>query len=128
LRGPVLTAWLAAAAGVLTVPIVSATPHLERQGTTTRLIVNNRPLLILGGELGNSSASSASYMAPHWARLHALHLNTVLAPVSWELIEPTEGRFNWQSVDSMLAAARANLCARQARRTGFQPVLDRIHR
>jgi beta-galactosidase GanA len=104
----ILAAFVAGAAGILGCLDAAAVPHLERQGTATRLIVKNRPMLILGGELGNSSASSAAYMAPHWPRLHQMHLNTVLAPVSWELIEPTEGRFEWQSVDSMLAAARAN--------------------
>jgi beta-galactosidase GanA len=62
----------------------------------------------LGGELGNSSASSDRYMAPHWPRLKQMHLNTVLAPVYWELIEPTEGHFDWSSVDSLIKAARAN--------------------
>ena len=47
-------------------------------------------------------------MAPHWPRLKAMHLNTVLAPVSWELIEPVEGQFDWTSVDALLRAARAN--------------------
>ena len=73
-----------------------------------QLIVQNKPMLVLGGELGNSSASSAAYMAPHWARLKQMHLNTVLAPVSWELIEPTEGRFDWESVDALVRNARAN--------------------
>ena len=73
-----------------------------------RLIVKGRPMLLLGGELGNSSASSATYMAPHWPRLKQLSLNTVLTPVSWELIEPLEGRFDWSSVDTLIAAARAN--------------------
>ena len=63
-------------------------------------------MLSSAGELGNSSASSAAYMAPHWAKLKAMHLNTVLAPVSWELIEPQEGRYDWSSVDAMLKAAR----------------------
>src|SRR5690349_10570760 len=65
-------------------------------------------MLILGGELGNSSASSERYMAPHWARLREMHLNTVLTPVSWELIEPTEGQFRWDSIDALIKAARAN--------------------
>ena len=73
-----------------------------------RLVVKGRPMLVLGGELGNSSASSATYMAPHWPRLKQLFLNTVLTPVSWELLEPREGRFDWSSVDALLAAARAN--------------------
>lgn len=86
----------------------AAAPRLEAQGTAQRLIVQGQPMLVLGGELGNSSASSAPYMAPHWARLKHMHLNTVLAPVSWELIEPSEGRFVWDSVDALLQGARAN--------------------
>ena len=86
----------------------AAPPALEKQGTAMRLMVKGHPMLVLAGEVGNSSASSAAYMAPHWARLKAMHLNTVLTPVSWELIEPQEGRFDWSSVDALLAAARAH--------------------
>jgi len=103
-----LAAYLAVCIVVLASEIATAVPHLEPQGSAQRLIVNGRPMLILGGELGNSSASSAAYMAPHWPRLHQMHLNTVLAPVSWELIEPSEEHFDWSSVDSMIEAARAN--------------------
>ena len=86
----------------------AATPHLEKQGTAERLIVQGKPMLLLAGELGNSSASSAAYMAPHWARLRQMHLNTVITPVYWELIEPTEGHFDWNGVDALIKAARAN--------------------
>ncbi|MBO9517254.1 MAG: DUF5597 domain-containing protein [Porphyrobacter sp.] len=83
-------------------------PHLERRGDATQLIVDGRPFLILGGELGNSSASSREYMRPYWAKLRAMNLNTVLAPVSWELIEPEERRFDFASVDGLLEDARAH--------------------
>ncbi len=86
----------------------AAPPRLEKQGTTQSLIVDGKPFLILGGELGNSSASNAQYLKPHWPRLQAMHLNTVLAPVYWELIEPVEGRFDWTSVDALLRDARAH--------------------
>jgi beta-galactosidase GanA len=85
----------------------AAPARLEKQGSTQQLIVDGKPFLILGGELGNSSASNAAYMREHWPRLKAMNLNTVLAPVYWELIEPAEGRFDWTSVDSMLRDARA---------------------
>jgi beta-galactosidase GanA len=83
-------------------------PHLRRQGTATQLIVDGAPFLILGGEVGNSSASSLEYLRPYWATLRALHLNTVLAPVYWELIEPAEGRLNFATVDTLIRDARAN--------------------
>jgi beta-galactosidase GanA len=87
---------------------VAAPPKLQKQGDTRQLLVDGKPFLILGGELGNSSASSADYMKPHWPRLRAMHLNTVLAPVYWELIEPAEGKYDWSSVDALLRDARAH--------------------
>jgi beta-galactosidase GanA len=92
----------------LATPALADTPRLQRQGTTSQLVVDGKPMLLIGGELSNSAASSATYMAPHWAKLRAMHLNTVLAPVSWELIEPVEGRYDWSSLDAMLRDARAN--------------------
>lgn len=83
-------------------------PKLVRHGTATQLEVQGKPMLLLAGELGNSSASSAAYMAPHWPRLKAMNLNTVLAPVQWDMIEPTEGRFDWSSVDRLIRDARAH--------------------
>jgi beta-galactosidase GanA len=83
-------------------------PRLVKKGTATQLVVQGKPVLMLGGELGNSSASSATYMAPHWKRLKDMHVDTVLAPVQWEMIEPDEGRFDFSSVDQMLKDARAN--------------------
>ncbi|HUQ10863.1 MAG TPA: DUF5597 domain-containing protein [Steroidobacteraceae bacterium] len=100
-----LAALAAACAGLA---VHAAAPHLERHGGTKQLLVHDRPWLILGGELGNSSASRAGYLKPHWPRLAAMNLNTVLAPVYWELIEPGEGEFDWSSVDALLRDARAN--------------------
>ncbi|MDP3404397.1 MAG: DUF5597 domain-containing protein [Brevundimonas sp.] len=81
-------------------------PRLVPHGGRLELLVDDRPFLMLAGELGNSTASTARSMAPHWATLRAAGLNTVLAPVSWELIEPEEGRFDFTSVDDLLAGAR----------------------
>ena len=61
----------------------AGTPRLVKVNGTQHLMVHDRQFLILGGELGNSSASSAEYMEQHWPRLKAMHLNTVLAPVYW---------------------------------------------
>src|ERR1039457_7234357 len=86
--------WLLAALPVASQSkLVTNTPHLERRGDTTQLIVDGKPFLVLGGELYNNSATSLEYMKPVWPRLAAMHLNTVLAPVSWALLEPSEGKF-----------------------------------
>ncbi len=100
---------LAALAAVARAQVPDAgIPHLRRQGTATQLVVDGAPFLVLGGELGNSTASSAAEMRPIWPKLRALHLNTVIAPVYWELVEPAEGRFEFASVDSLIGDARAN--------------------
>ncbi|MDR6787149.1 hypothetical protein J2Y58_000487 [Sphingomonas sp. BE138] len=82
-------------------------PRLERRGKATQLIVDGKPFLVLGGELHNSSSSDLAYMAPIWPKLKAMNLNTVLAPVAWETIEPQEGRFDFSNVDGLLKGARA---------------------
>lgn len=106
--GPLARALLLAAALASGVSLRAEPPQLRQQGTAKQLVVGGEPFLVIGGELSNSAASSEAWMAPHWARLRAMHVNTVLAPVSWELVEPEEGRFDWSSLDSMLRAARAN--------------------
>jgi hypothetical protein len=86
----------------------AALPHLEKRGSTTQLIIDGKPFLVLGGELHNSSSSSITYMKPVWPRLAAMHMNTVLLPVAWETIEPEEGKFDFSTVDGLLEGARAN--------------------
>jgi beta-galactosidase GanA len=83
-------------------------PHLRQQGTATQLIVDGKPFLVLGGELGNSTSSSLDYMRPVWPKLVSLNLNTVLVPVYWELLEPVEGKFDFTLVDGLIQEARRN--------------------
>ena len=81
------------------------TPQLRKQGDAVQLVVDGKPFLILGGELGNSSFTGLEYMEPIWAKLKAMNLNTVLAPVYWELIEPMEGEFDFQLYDRLIEKA-----------------------
>ena len=81
-------------------------PRLVRNGNATQLLVNDKPFLVLGGELGNSSASSNDYMRPIWPKLKQMNLNTVIAPVYWELMEPVEGKFDYSLVDTLIKNAR----------------------
>ncbi|WP_343586077.1 DUF5597 domain-containing protein [Flavobacterium sp.] len=81
-------------------------PHLQKTGNKTQLIVNQKPFLIRGGELGNSSATSMESMEPIWSKLTDMNLNTVLTPIYWELIEPQEGKFDFQLVDDLIRRAR----------------------
>jgi hypothetical protein len=83
-------------------------PFLQKKGYTTQLIVEGKPYIILGGELGNSSASSIQYMQPIWPKLKAMNLNTVLVPVYWELIESEEGKFDFSLIEQLISEARNN--------------------
>jgi hypothetical protein len=64
------------------------------------------PYLLLGGELGNSSASSPEDIARIFPKLQRMGLNTVLVPAYWELTEPVEGQYNFTLTDQVLAQAR----------------------
>ncbi len=81
-------------------------PRLEKRGAVTQLIVDEKPFLILGGELHNSSSSNLEYLEPVWQQLKDMHLNTVLAALSWQLTEPEEGKFDFSLVDGLIREAR----------------------
>ena len=80
--------------------------QLKKSSDLPQLLVNGKPFLILGGEFGNSSASSVAYLKARWRYLKEMNLNTVLVPVYWELMEPQENNFDFSLVDSMIAEAR----------------------
>lgn len=84
----------------------SAMPRLVKNGNSFQLLVDNKPFLILGGELGNSSASSNEYMRPIWPKLKQMNLNSVIVPVYWELMEPVEGKFDFTLLDTLIKNAR----------------------
>lgn len=81
-------------------------PHLANKGSHTQLIVQGKPFIILGGELGNSSATTMDYMAPIWPKLSAMNINTVLVPVYWELMEPEEGMYDFKLLSDLILEAR----------------------
>lgn len=95
-------------ASIYSLPGQNNLPSLAKQGTTTQLIVDGKPFLILGGELGNSSASSKEDIENIFPKLQRMNLNTVLVPASWDLIEPTEGTYNFSQIDKVITQAREN--------------------
>lgn len=82
-------------------------PRLDKCGDAYRLIVNERPFISLAGEVHNSSSSSLEYMNKNvWERLVYFNCNTAVIPVSWELIEPLEGTFDFTLVQGLIEGAR----------------------
>ena len=92
------------------VPATAASdiPHLRQQGTATQLIVDGKPFLALAGELLNNSATSVEHMKPIWPKLAASKFNTVLAGVSWDQIEPQEGKYDFSVLDGIIRDARSH--------------------
>ena len=94
---------------VMTVGYVNAQKStLQKQGTATQLVVDGKPFLILGGELGNSSAACTEDIERIFPKLQRMGLNTVLVPAYWDLIEPQEGQFDFTLTDKVIRQARQN--------------------
>ena len=81
---------------------------LQKQGTATQVVVNGKPMLLLGGELSNSAATSTADIDEVMPRMHKLGLNTVFVPAYWEFVEPKEGTFDFTLVDRVITKAREN--------------------
>jgi beta-galactosidase GanA len=81
-------------------------PHLKMENGTGQLIVNGQPFLILGGELGNSSAGTAAEADLVVPKLAVMHVNTILMSVAWEQIEPKEGSFDFSILDHWIETTR----------------------
>ena len=67
--------------------------------------VSDAPAVLFGGEMHNSNASTPASIDASLDMAAALGFNTVLAPVSWELTEPSEGIYDFSLVDYLLKAA-----------------------
>lgn len=80
--------------------------EMKKQGTAEQIFVNDKPMLVLGGELSNSAATSVDDIKAVLPRMKALGLNTVLVPAQWDLIEPEEGHFDFSTIDATIETAR----------------------
>jgi hypothetical protein len=83
-------------------------PHLEHSGLVTKMIVNDKPFLMIGGEFHNSTSSSTGYMEDIdiWGTVEKANYNTIVASASWELVEPEEGKYSFGPVDYIINKAR----------------------
>ncbi len=81
-------------------------PHIGRINGHPALMVDGRPFIMLAGEVHNSSSSSLAYMEQVWEKANALGMNCLLLPVTWELTEPEEGKFDFSLVRGLIEQAR----------------------
>ena len=77
----------------------------DEKGILT-LYVNDRPFFCRSGEIHNSSSSSLRFMEEQvWPALRELNMNSLIVPVYWELIEETEGKYDFSLVDGLIRQA-----------------------
>ena len=80
-------------------------PRILQKDGRYALLVDNRPFLMLGGQIHNSSAWP-SELPQVWQSMADLHANTLEAPVYWEQFEPLEGHFDYSNIDALVHGAR----------------------
>ncbi len=89
-------------------PATTDMPHLEKRDGMTKLIVDGRPFICVAGEVSNTASSDSVTMKKTIARLAKANLNTILTVVSWDLVEPEEGKYDFSWIDYQIEAARAS--------------------
>ncbi len=70
--------------------------HLEQDG---------EKILMLAGELHNSTSSTYESLDKAVTTVKAMGLNSVVATAEWDLIEPEEGKFDFSSIDNIIRTA-----------------------
>jgi hypothetical protein len=81
-------------------------PRLKKQGKIIQLIVDSKPFIILGGQVGNPTGFP-DRMERAWPKFKALNANTIEFPIYWEQIEPQEGKFDFSGVDQIIRGLRS---------------------
>ncbi|MGA9055732.1 MAG: DUF5597 domain-containing protein [Bryobacteraceae bacterium] len=81
-------------------------PQLVKMGDKFTLLVDGKPFIMLGGQVGNFSAYP-DRMERAQPAFRAMNLNTVEYPVYWNVIETEEGKFDFSGFDQILRGIRA---------------------
>ena len=81
-------------------------PCIAEKGNQKVLLVDGKPFIMLAGELHNSDSSSPAYMEQIWKIAEELGMNSLLLPVTWEMVEPVEGEFHFEVLDQLIDQAR----------------------
>ena len=102
---PLLAVVVGAAAAPVAAQAPTSLPHLVSNNGHHALFVDGAPFLMLGAQVNNSS-NYPGVLPKVWPMVDAIHANTVEVPVAWEQIEPTEGKFDFSFVQTLLDQAR----------------------
>lgn len=81
-------------------------PCIAEKGNQKVLLVDGKPFIMLAGEVHNSDSSSPAYMEQIWKIADDLGMNSLLLPVTWEMVEPVEGEFHFEVLDQLIDQAR----------------------
>lgn len=81
-------------------------PCITEKGNQKVLLVDGKPFIMLAGEVHNSDSSSPAYMEQIWKIADDLGMNSLLLPVTWEMVEPVEGEFHFEVLDQLIDQAR----------------------
>ncbi|MGG5359071.1 MULTISPECIES: DUF5597 domain-containing protein [unclassified Enterococcus] len=80
---------------------------IQKKENRYYFLENNQPKLLLGGEIHNSSASTAVSMEKNvWPFVKDIGLNTLLIPLYWEAVEKKPGEFSFDLIDHHLERAK----------------------
>ena len=85
--------------------------QVENRNGQKVLTVDGKPFIMLAGEVHNSNSSSVAYMEGVYDQADALGMNCLLLPMTWELVEPEEGVFDFSLMDGLIMQARAQTAA-----------------
>lgn len=77
---------------------IQAGVKLQKQGSATQLVVNDKPMLLLAAELSNSAATSPADIRKALKQMKNSGVNSVFVPAYWEFVEPNEGKYEFALV------------------------------
>jgi len=80
-------------------------PRIVQEDGTFSLLVDDKPFIILGGQVHNSSGWPSELEAV-WPQVEQFHANTLEVPVYWEQFEPEPGRYDYSVMDAVVLGAR----------------------
>jgi beta-galactosidase GanA len=98
---------LVAGAGVLAMKaaIAEEIPRVVQEQGRATLMVDGKPLWMLGAQVDNSSGWPERLQAV-WPAAEKMRLNTLEVPVYWEQMEPERRRFDFTVIDAVVQQAR----------------------